>query len=119
MDFLKTVQGWILQLSRQIPAVAARRVDVDDDSEDELVATVLKVNVELACLIRRIDIKNEEPNKPAAPDAGKDKSDDPGWLEDSEDEDKDDPYSSILESQQWPYDPNAASGIYEPYDPYA
>ena len=67
-EFLQTVRGSVSQICRQISAVASRRVDVDEDSEDEF--------EEFAKLVRRVNVENEEPNKPVAPNARKDKADD-------------------------------------------
>jgi len=99
-EFLHTVRGSVAQI-RQISSVSTHRVNVDEDSEDE--------TKELVNLVRRINVENEDPNKKAVENEKPNKKED---VEDAEDEDDEvDPYSSIVESQLWPYDPNAASGI--------
>ena len=116
-EFLDTVRGSVAQIHRQISAVAPRRVDVDGDSDDEV--------EELVKLVRRVGVENEEPNKKAVDIEEPDKkANDEGSAEDVEDEDscdstfdEYDPYSSMVESQLWPYDPNAASGIRGRYNP--
>jgi len=67
----------------------------DDESEDELVAPEGgdDNHVYLG--------ENEESETPAPDIRGKDDT-----------EEEEDPYSSMFETQQWPYDPNAGSGIY-------
>jgi hypothetical protein len=89
LDFLHCVQVEVGRLSRQI-TVAVARNDGDDESEDEFVA------------VADDNFDESEESETAAPDVrGKDDS-----------EEEEDPYSSMFESQQWPYDPNAGSGIY-------
>jgi len=103
VEFLQTVQGSVVQICRQISAVC--RVHVDEDSEDEV--------EELANLVRCVNVENEDPNKKvvANEEPNKKAKANDGDAEDVEDEDEADPYSSLVESQLWPYDPNAASGI--------
>ncbi len=92
MDFLHHVQVEVGRLRRQI-TVAVARNDVEDESEDEPLA---------AADDNHHNHDESEEFETAAPDVrGQDDS-----------EEEEDPYSSMFETQQWPYDPNAGSGIY-------
>jgi hypothetical protein len=94
LDFLHQVQVEVGRLPRQI-TVAVARNDVDDESEDEPVAPEGGDD-------NRVYLdENEESETPAPHIRGKDDT-----------EEEEDPYSSMFETQQWPYDPNAGSGIY-------
>ena len=98
LDFLHLVQKEVRRIHRQV-AVADNQGD--EDYEEGVVAAELEGgdNYEEAVSAAQ-DHENKE-HAAAAPD---DRNED-----DSEEED---PYSSMFETQQWPYDPNAGSGIY-------
>ena len=92
LDFLHHVQVEVGRLRRQI-TVAVARNDVEDESEDDPLA---------AADDNRHNLDESEEFETAAPDVrGQDDS-----------EEEEDPYSSMFETQEWPYNPNAGSGIY-------
>jgi hypothetical protein len=99
-SFLDIVGDSVTKIIRKSLAALPPYVDSDDEVE------------ELVNSVRRVDIENEEPNKKAVdieePGKKADDIEEPNKnvyieAEDVEDEDEYDPYSSMVESQLWPY----------------